>query len=97
MRVLSEPKNALIKQYQKLLAIEHVDLEFTPGAIRKLAGMCIERGTGARGLRALLEKLMLNVMFDAPSGQGERKCVIDEDAVDSGAAKIVAKRRAAKR
>ena len=59
--------------------------------------MCIERGTGARGLRALLEKLMLNVMFDAPSGQGERKCVIDEEAVDSGLAKIVAKRRTAKK
>ena len=97
VRVLSEPKNALIKQYQKLLAIENVELEFTPGAIRKLAGMCIERGTGARGLRALLEKLMLNVMFDAPSGQGGRKCVIDEAAVDSGTAKIVAKRRTAKR
>ena len=97
VRVLSEPKNALIKQYQKLLAIENVELEFTPGAIRKLAGMCIERGTGARGLRALLEKLMLNVMFDAPSGQGERKCVIDESAVDSGLAKIVAKRRTAKK
>ena len=97
VRVLSEPKNALIKQYQKLLAIENVELEFTPGAIRKLAGMCIERGTGARGLRALLEKLMLNVMFDAPSGQGERRCVIDEKAVDSGTAQIVARRRSAKR
>ena len=97
VRVLSEPKNALIKQYQKLLAIENVELEFTPGAIRKLAGMCIERGTGARGLRALLEKLMLDVMFEAPSGQGERKCVIDEKAVDSGEAKIVARRRTAKK
>ena len=88
VRVLSEPKNSLVKQYTRMLSLEGVELEFTPGAMRKLAKACIERGTGARGLRALLEKLMLDVMYDAPSGTGARKCVIDERAVESGAAKI---------
>jgi ATP-dependent Clp protease ATP-binding subunit ClpX len=89
VRVLSEPKNSLIKQYTRMLALEGVELSFTPGAMRQLAKACIERGTGARGLRALLEKLMLDVMYDAPSGSGARKCVIDERAVETGTARIV--------
>ena len=93
VRVLTEPKNSLIRQYTRMLALEGVELDFTPGALRKLAAECLERGTGARGLRALLEKLMLNVMFDAPSGTGARKCVIDERAVESGEAKIVSVKR----
>ena len=97
VRVLSEPKNALVKQYQRLLAMEGVELEFTPGALKKLAAQCIERGTGARGLRSLLEKLMLDAMYDAPSGSGPRKCVIDETAVEDGEVKIVRSRRSAVR
>ena len=93
VRVLTEPKNSLIRQYTRMLALEGVELDFTPGALKKLAAECLERGTGARGLRALLEKLMLNVMFDAPSGSGTRKCVIDERAVESGEAKIVSVKR----
>ena len=93
VRVLSEPKNSLIRQYTRMLSLEGVELEFTPGAMRRLAKECLERGTGARGLRALLERLMLDVMYEAPSGSGERKCVIDERAVESGTAKIVAARR----
>ena len=97
VRVLTEPKNSLIRQYTRMLAMEGVALEFTPGAMKMLAEACLERGTGARGLRALLEKLMLDVMFDAPSGTGARKCVIDERAVESGKAKIAQVRaRAAK-
>jgi len=92
VRVLSEPKNSLIKQYTRMLSLEGVELKFTPGAMRELAKACIERGTGARGLRALLEKLMLDVMYDAPSGSGARKCVIDERAVATGEAKITASR-----
>ena len=93
VRVLSEPKNSLVRQYTRMLSLEGVDLEFTPGAMRTLAKACLERGTGARGLRALLEKLMLDVMYDAPSGAGERKCVIDERAVETGEAKIIPSRR----
>jgi len=75
-----------------MLSLEGVELKFTPGEMRELAKACIERGTGARGLRALLEKLMLDVMYDAPSGSGARKCVIDERAVATGEAKITASR-----
>jgi ATP-dependent Clp protease ATP-binding subunit ClpX len=65
--ILTEPKNALTKQYTKLMALEGVELEFTPDALRELAAQAIKKGTGARALRALLEKLMLDVMYDVPS------------------------------
>ena len=65
--ILTEPKNALTKQYSKLMSMEGVELEFTPDALRELAGMAIKKGTGARALRSILEKLMLDVMFDVPS------------------------------
>ena len=64
--ILTEPKNALTKQYAKLLAMEGVDLEFTPDALRELAAQAIKKGTGARALRGLIEKLMLDVMYDVP-------------------------------
>ncbi|MBQ7207052.1 MAG: ATP-dependent Clp protease ATP-binding subunit ClpX [Lentisphaeria bacterium] len=79
-RVLTEPKNALVKQYQRLLAMEKVDLEFTPDALTALADQAIDRGTGARGLRAIMENLMLDVMYDAPGGPGG-VCRIDADVV----------------
>jgi ATP-dependent Clp protease ATP-binding subunit ClpX len=65
--ILTEPRNALTKQYGKLMSLEGVDLEFTPDALRELAAQAIKKGTGARALRALLEKLMLDVMYDVPS------------------------------
>ena len=67
MAVLSETKNALTKQFAKLMAMEGVDLEFTADALRELARQAIKKGTGARALRSLLEKVMLDVMYDAPS------------------------------
>ena len=66
--ILAEPKNALTKQFAKLLAMEGVDLEFTPDALAELAALAIKKGTGARALRSLLEKLMLNLMYDVPEG-----------------------------
>ena len=80
-RVLSEPKNALIKQYQRLLAMENVDLQFTDDAMLALADLAIARGTGARGLRSIMESLMLDVMYDAPESSGG-VCVIDADVVN---------------
>jgi ATP-dependent Clp protease ATP-binding subunit ClpX len=65
--ILTEPKNALTKQYAKLMMMEGVELEFSPDALRELAGQAITKGTGARALRSLLEKLMLDVMFDVPN------------------------------
>jgi ATP-dependent Clp protease ATP-binding subunit ClpX len=68
--ILTDPKNALTKQFAKLLAMEGVELEFTPEALRELAVQAVKKGTGARALRGLIEKLMLDVMYDAPDGQG---------------------------
>ena len=81
VRILREPKNALIRQYQRLLAMENVSLEFTDDALEALADKAVARGTGARGLRAILENLMLDVMYDAPSKRGVTRCVIDAAVV----------------
>lgn len=81
IRILKEPKNALIRQYQRLLAMENVSLEFTDDALEALADKAVARGTGARGLRAILENLMLDVMYDAPSKRGVTRCVIDAAVV----------------
>ncbi len=81
IRILTEPKNAMIRQYQKLLAMEGVDLEFTPGALRELAREAVRRETGARGLRALLENIMLDVMYEAPRRQSAGRYVIGENVV----------------
>ena len=76
VRVLSEPRNALVKQYKKMLALENVELEFTPEALQEIAAKAVKRGTGARGLRALMEELMLDVMFAAPSVKNKSRCII---------------------
>jgi len=64
--ILTEPKNALTKQYAKLMAMEGAELEFTPDALRELAVQALKKGTGARALRGLIEKLMLDVMYEVP-------------------------------
>ncbi|MBS3873723.1 MAG: ATP-dependent Clp protease ATP-binding subunit ClpX [Firmicutes bacterium] len=81
VRVLTEPKNALVKQYTKLLDYDGVDLEFKTEALRAIAHEAIKRNTGARGLRAIMEKIMLNVMYEAPSRTDIKKCVITEEAI----------------
>lgn len=81
VRILTEPKNALVKQYQKLLAMDHVELEFDDGAIHAIARQDIERNTGARGLRAIIEKIMQHVMYEIPGMKDVRKCIVTEDVV----------------
>lgn len=81
VRILTEPKNALVKQYQKLLAMDHVELEFDDGAIHAIARQAIERNTGARGLRAIIEKIMQHVMYEIPGIKDVRKCIVTEDVV----------------
>jgi ATP-dependent Clp protease ATP-binding subunit ClpX len=81
MRILIEPKNALIKQYQKLFEIDNVDLEFTDDAVEAIADQAMLRGTGARGLRAILEEVLLNVMYDVPSREDIAKVVITGEVV----------------
>jgi len=81
VRILIEPKNAIIKQYQKLLAMDGVELEFTEGALREIAREAIRRKTGARGLRAIVEEIMTDVMFEVPSRKDIAKVIIDEEVV----------------
>ncbi len=87
VKILSEPKNALTKQYQRLMAMDNVELKFTPEALEMIAEKAVQRGTGARGLRALLEEIMLDVMFDAPA-KGGGVCRVDGAAVRKGSAAI---------
>jgi len=79
--ILTKPKNALVKQYQKLLELDGVDLEFTDEALREIAKQAIERKTGARGLRSIIETIMLDVMFELPSRDDVEKCIITKETV----------------
>ncbi|SCX16462.1 ATP-dependent Clp protease ATP-binding subunit ClpX [Lachnospiraceae bacterium YSD2013] len=81
VRILKEPKNALIKQYKKLFKMDNVDLEFDEDAIEEIAVQAMERKTGARGLRSILENIMMDVMYNIPSDSTIRKCTITKDCV----------------
>ena len=89
VRILVEPKNALTRQYQSLLAIDGVELEISDEALLKIADKAIQRQIGARGLRSIMEKIMMNVMFQIPSDLSIRKVIITSDCVDGAEAKIV--------
>ncbi|CAM3142865.1 MULTISPECIES: ATP-dependent protease ATP-binding subunit ClpX [Paenibacillus] len=82
VRILSEPKNALTKQYQKLLELDNVNLVFEPGALLAIAKEAIKRNTGARGLRAIIEGIMLEIMYEVPSRDDVTNCVITEEVVE---------------
>lgn len=83
-RILTEPKNALCKQYKKLLEMDGIDLQFTPDAVREIAKQAIARKTGARGLRAIIENVMLDTMFELPGHKEVKECIVDQDAVKPG-------------
>ncbi|MCH3756030.1 ATP-dependent Clp protease ATP-binding subunit ClpX, partial [Campylobacter coli] len=82
VKILSEPKNALVKQYQKLFEMEQVELDFTDDALTTVAKKAIERKTGARGLRSILEGILLDTMFDLPGMEGVDEVMIDKDVVE---------------
>ncbi|KQY85202.1 ATP-dependent Clp protease ATP-binding subunit ClpX [Paenibacillus sp. Root52] len=82
VRILSEPRNALTKQYQKLLELDNVNLVFEPGALLAIAKEAIKRNTGARGLRAIIEGIMLEIMYEVPSREDVTNCVITEEVVE---------------
>jgi ATP-dependent Clp protease ATP-binding subunit ClpX len=84
VRILREPKNSLEKQYQKLFEFEGVNLKFTNGAFLAVAKGALERKSGARGLRAILEKSMLDIMYEIPSLEGVKECVISEEVISKG-------------
>ena len=82
IEILTKPKNALIKQYQKLMEMDGAKLVFEDDAVRLIAKEAIRRNTGARGLRSILEKIMRNVMFEAPSVSGKKSCIITKEVVE---------------
>ncbi len=81
VQILTEPKNALVKQYQKLFELDNVDLEFQDEAIQEIAQKALDRKTGARGLRAIFEETMLNVMYEIPSRDDIDKCIVTREAI----------------
>ena len=81
VRILTEPKNAIVRQYEKLFEFEDVKLKFSKDALRAIAKEAIDRKSGARGLRAILEKVMLDIMYDLPSRSGVAECVIGEEVI----------------
>lgn len=96
MKILVEPKNSLTRQYSKLLAMEQVRLTFCPEALERLAERAGKKGTGARGLRSLIEKIMMNIMFEIPSRENIEECVITAETVD-GAPPVLVERKPARK
>jgi ATP-dependent Clp protease ATP-binding subunit ClpX len=81
IRILTEPRNALVKQFKKLFSLDHIGLEFQSEALELIAKEAIDRKTGARGLRSIVEDIMLDTMYDLPSRDDIEKCVITREAV----------------
>ena len=86
IHILTEPKNALVKQYQKMLGMDDVKLTFTDDALKAIAEEALRRKTGARGLRSIIERIMLDVMFDAPSRKDVEECIVTKESVVDGKA-----------
>ena len=82
--ILTKPKNALVKQYQKLFEFEDVRLRFADGALRAVARQALLRKSGARGLRSILESVMLDLMYEIPSRDDVEECVINEEVIEQG-------------
>ena len=88
VRILKEPKSALIKQYQKLFDFDHVELKFEEDAVEAIAELAFERKTGARGLRSIMESVMMELMYQIPSDETIKTCIITKDAVEGKAEPI---------
>jgi ATP-dependent Clp protease ATP-binding subunit ClpX len=84
VHILAEPKNALVKQYQKLFELDNVSLRFTHNALKAIAHKAMERKTGARGLRSVMESIMLDIMYKLPSMHSVQECVINRAVVEDG-------------
>lgn len=89
VEILIEPKNALVKQYQKLFSMEGVELEIRPSALQAIAKKALKRKTGARGLRSILENVLLDTMYELPTMENATKVVVDETTIDSGAQPLI--------
>ncbi|CAN7493923.1 ATP-dependent Clp protease ATP-binding subunit ClpX [Pseudorhodoferax sp. LjRoot39] len=97
VQILTEPKNALVKQYAKLLSMEDVDLEIRPAALKAIARKALARKTGARGLRSILELSLIDTMFDLPNQTNVDKVVVDESTIEENKAPLLVYREAAKK
>ncbi len=95
VNIMTQPKNALVKQYKKLIGLDNVELEITDGAVYAVAKRAIELKTGARGLRTILENLMIDTMYDLPSSEDIEKVIVDENVVTHGAKPTLVKRKIA--
>ena len=95
VNILTEPKNALVKQYKRLIGLDNVELEITDDAVSAVARKAIELKTGARGLRTILENLMIDTMYDLPSEPDVEKVVVDENVVVNGAKPTIIKKKIA--
>ncbi len=93
--ILTQPKNALVKQYQKLFEFEDVALQFTEAALAAVARKAVKQKSGARGLRAILEHAMLDLMFELPSRDDVEECVVGEEVIEQGAKPVLGLKREA--
>ena len=84
MQILTEPKNALVRQYRRFFSFDDVDLVFADDSLNAIADKALERETGARGLRSIMEAALLNVMFELPSRDDVRKCVVTRETIEKG-------------
>ena len=88
-KILKEPKNALVKQYAKMFSYDGVELEFEDDALRAVAKEAMEKNTGARGLRAILEEIMMDIMYEVPSDESIEKCIITAETITERKAPVV--------
>ena len=92
VQILKEPKNAILKQYEKLLELDEVKLEFTDGALRAIAKKAVEKETGARALRAIIEEFMLDIMFEIPKDDNIGKVTITQEYIEGTGGPIISNR-----
>jgi ATP-dependent Clp protease ATP-binding subunit ClpX len=84
IRILTEPKNAFVKQYEKFFALDDVELVFHEEALKAIAKRALERGSGARGLKSIIEDVLLHSMFDVPSRPEIKRCIVTEQSITNG-------------
>ncbi len=89
VEILKKPRNALVKQYKKLFEMENVKLEFTEGALAAVAKEALKRKSGARGLQAILENIMLDIMYEIPSKGNVRECMVSDEVILNGESPIL--------
>ena len=97
VQILTEPKNALVKQYAKLIAMEGAELEIRPEALRAIAKRALDRKTGARGLRSILEQSLIDTMYELPNAINVEKVVVDAATIEENQAPLLVYREAAKK